>query len=252
MVPFLALALALAPVPEPNPDVLILFADDAGYRASPALEAPYEGPLEFLPGAAGPGRFRVLVAEGDGPPKAFDLHLPRPVNDLGTFVGQRVRLVAKATDKGLWPARIERLQVAGAQTRDGLFARSPWQPPAARRLQKSVQTFIIRSGAQAAGLYPVSGTGADTAATRLLAREFRVPEIDWNKQMAVCVAVGLRTDVERLTVTRAVVKDGAMTVAYRFEKPAGMAGGFGYPAETVLVPRFDGPVRFEEESAPAR
>ncbi len=251
MVSLLAVSLLLAaPVPETNPDVLVLFAGDEAYRAVTAIEARYEGPLEFVPRPGGPGQFRLRIAEGDGEVRPCFLHLPRAIADLGPFAGQRVRILGKMTEQGLWPARIERLTVAGAVGRDGILARSLWQPPSARRLMRPVQTFVMRSGTQAAPLIPLGRTTAEEAATRWLERELRVPAIDWNRQMVVCVAIGLRTDVERLTITRTTPREGSLTVFYRLEKlPKGQSGGFGYPAETVLVPRFDGSIRFEEEGA---
>jgi hypothetical protein len=76
-----------------------------------------------------------------------------------------------------------------------------------------------------------------------------VPAIDWKKQMLVGVSAGLKgQDAERLTITRVAVADKIMTVYYRLEKPAGDAGGFGYPAEAALVERFDGEVRLEVDA----
>jgi hypothetical protein len=240
-----------APVPEGNPDVLALFADDPAYRAATAVESRYEGTLEFLPVPGNPGRYRLLVPEGDGKTQTYELHLPKPNADLGTFVGNSVRVTGKLTDKGLWPGKIERRTVAGGPGRDGVLARGFWQPPAAQRIKGPAQSFVLKSGEQVAGLLPLRGTNPARAASDLVAQSLRVPEIDWNKQMVVCVALGLRTDVERLTITQAVARDGVLTVTYRLQKfPAGMANGFGYPAETALVPKFDGTVRFQEEGAP--
>jgi hypothetical protein len=46
------------------------------------------------------------------------------------------------------------------------------------------------------------------------------------------------------------VKDGTLTISFRLPERPGGTPGFGYPAETVLVDRFDGPVRVEEDRAP--
>jgi hypothetical protein len=231
--------------------VLSLFADDVAYRAATAVESRYEGTLEFLPVPGGPGRYRIQVPEGDGKIQTYELHLPKAFPDLGTFAGQPVRLTGKLTEKGLWPGKIERRQVAGGPTRDGVFARGGWQPPTAQRIAKQAQTYVFRSGDQLAGLLPVRGPTPGQAASEVLAQSLRVPEIDWGKQMLVCVALGLRTDVERLTITRALAGEGVLTVYYRVQRtPAGMSSGFGYPAETALVSRFDGTVRFQEEGVP--
>jgi hypothetical protein len=253
MIPLLTFSLLLvAPVPESNSEVLVLFAEDAAYRASSALEARYEGRLTFLPAQAGvPGRFRLLVTEGDGQVHPYDLRMPRPVLELSPHVGQMVRIVGKNTEQGLWPGRLERLRQTGGLGPDGVIARSPWQPAAARRIQRQVQTHVIRSADQAASLMLLNGPASGETAGRLLARELGRPEIDWNRQMVVCVAAGLKTDVERLTIRRTVVKGQTLTVYYELTGFAGgKSQGFGYPAETVLVPRFDGTIRFAQVTGP--
>ena len=74
--------------------------------------------------------------------------------------------------------------------------------------------------------------------------------VDWNKYMGVTVAAGLRgADVDHLAVTRVEVKDRTLTVFYRLSVGPG-PGGFGYPAETVLLDRFDGTVHAEEDPTP--
>ncbi len=65
--------------------------------------------------------------------------------------------------------------------------------------------------------------------------------------MLVTVCAGLRTDIERLTIAKAHVEGGRLTISY---KTTAGAKGFGYPAETVLIDRFDGPVRFVEDAVP--
>ena len=69
----------------------------------------------------------------------------------------------------------------------------------------------------------------DEAANGLMAQKLGGPAIDWNKQMLVTVAAGLRGgDVDRLAVTRVEVKDRTMTVFYRLS---------GSPARAASVTR---------------
>jgi hypothetical protein len=81
-----------------------------------------------------------------------------------------------------------------------------------------------------------------------MAQRLNVAGIDWRKQMVVSVSAGLRADAGRLMVTRVAVRDGALVVSYRLEAAADGSAGFGCPAETVLVDRFDGAVRLEAEA----
>ena len=121
----------------------------------------------------------------------------------------------------------------------------------ARKIGKRV--LVYHSGQELAKALRLSGDDVEAAATEWIAQKLDAPAVDWNKQMLVTVAAGLRgADVDRLAVTRVEVKDKTMTVFYRLSADRG-AAGFGYPAETVLVDRIDGAVRAEEEpAAPAK
>jgi hypothetical protein len=96
-------------------------------------------------------------------------------------------------------------------------------------------------------------TGADPgpAATAALARMLQVPTIDWDRQMVLTVAVGLRNS-EQLSVTKLERDGNKLTVRYRVTPSDPGATGIGYPAETVLVERSDGNVSFVEEKVPAK
>jgi hypothetical protein len=149
---------------------------------------------------------------------------------------------------------------------DGVFARTFWQPAAA--LHKGGHHYVFRDGKALAEAMKVTGASADETATAMLAKQLGVKAIDWKKQMVVTVAAGLQgAEADRLFITRVAVKDDALTVYYELRveeklqppgekddaKPApkgggGGAGGFGYPAETVLVNRYDGTIRLKDET----
>jgi hypothetical protein len=257
-----ALLVALAPLPEPKPDVLVLFAADPEYRAARGAESTYEGTLQFHREPGRTEHYRLLSQDGVGKPVVQELYLPKRASELAVHVGQRVRLVGKVTSveidgkarEQLWPARLERLVAAGNREagEGGVFARCFWQPAGARKVGKT--TVVYRNGQQLAQALKIEGGTAAASASNEMAQKLGVSEIDWKKQMVVCVAAGLcGPDVTRLTITRVAVKDAQLTVFYKLERggkddPA--AGGFGYPAETVLVNRIEGPVRFEQEPDP--
>jgi hypothetical protein len=144
---------------------------------------------------------------------------------------------------------------------DGVFARCAWQPAGA--LQVGEKQYVFRDGKQVADAMKLKGdTAAETAAAQL-AQRLNVKGIDWQKQMVVTVAAGLKGgDADRLRVTRAVRKDQTLTIYYtlRVEQPPPddkpmsppQATGFGCPAETVLVPRFDGTVKVQREDDPPK
>ena len=66
---------------------------------------------------------------------------------------------------------------------------------------------------------------------------------------------------DKLSITRAVVADDELTLYYELRaedalaaptkdiaKAVAKGGGFGCPAETILVPRFDGKIRLKDET----
>jgi hypothetical protein len=144
---------------------------------------------------------------------------------------------------------------------DGVYSRVYWQPTAA--LHRGSRHFVFRDGKALAEAMGITGSAADETATAKIAELLGVKTIDWQKQMIVTVAAGLHgADVDRLTISRAVVKDDVLTLYYELRaedrlkppaekddgKPSPKLGGFGYPAETVLVPRTDGAIRLKDET----
>lgn len=254
-----------APEAPAAPKPLVLLAGTDEYKAAKGMEAVYEGAIENNPGdgtVGKPTRFNAYRFKGkDGTGKEFvrELYVPGKAFLLASFVGKRVRITGKLADTAadgkvyaeLWPARLEEATVAIAahSAADGVYARCSWQPDEARRVGERV--FVYRNGRELALGLRLTGDGTDETANALMARKLGTPAIDWDKRMVVAVAAGLRGgDVDRLTVTRVEVKDGTMTVFYRLPGKPG-TGGFGYPAETILVDRCDGAVHaVPEPTAP--
>jgi hypothetical protein len=259
------LCLAAGPAAEP-PAAVPLCAAEEWYRSAKAREETIEGVVERNPGTGRigtPARFnpyRLAWTDGAGKAVVRELYAPGKGHVLAAHLGQRVRVAGKLVDTEadgktypeLWPARLEPLTGALPATRpeSGVYARCWWQPQAVLRPQ--AQTHVIRGGQELARHLRLTGSGPlDEAATSHLAQRLRVPGIDWKKHMLVTVGASLRgAGAERLTIDRVAVKDGVLTVSYHLEFPPGGPSGLGFPAETVLVDRFDGEVRFEETTAP--
>jgi hypothetical protein len=247
-----------------RPGVVALLAGEDAYQAAKGTETIHEGVIErnTATGLIGtPARFnsyRLTVQDGTGKSITRDLYVPGKEYLLAPHVGQRVRVVGKVvvTEAGgktyteLWPARLESLSaaLADAPGADGVFARCTWQPAEAQR--RGARHYVFRDGRQLARVMGLSGESADETAAKLLAQNLSVPALDWKKFMAVTVCAGLKgPEADRLTITRVAVDGDTLTVRYRLSASPG-AAGIGYPAETVLVERFDGPVRVEEEKGP--
>jgi hypothetical protein len=234
------------------PEAVPLFAAEPWYREAKEVEAVFEGVVERTPGTGrvGPPRrfnaYRLAWTDATGTVVVRELYAPGKAQLLTPYLGQRVRVAGKAVDteadgttyREIWPARLEEL---GA---DGILARCYWRP--GDGLQREPRCSVFRGGADLAPPFGLSGGGADKAATALMAQRLNVADIDWRKQMVLSVSAGLRADAGRLTVTRVAVRAGALVVSYRLA--ADGAAGFGCPAETVLVDRYDGAVRLEAEA----
>jgi hypothetical protein len=227
-----------------------LLAGEPDYVAQKAPEIIYEGFLQQQPDLGPPGRFhpyRLSVRER-GRGFTYLLYLPGKGDRLEAWVGQEVRLAGKLVPVGegaqriqeLWPAYLELPNRRGPGA-DGIYARAAWQPTADR--VQGTRYFVFRDGAGLARAMHITGESAAETATKLLARQLRVPAIDWKKQMLVTVTAGLRgAEADRLIITQVAPGDGTLTITYKLEATKG-AEGFGYPSESVLVNRHDGAVR---------
>jgi len=260
------LLLLLAAAEPPRPGVLSLLDQNEQYRKAAAAEVTRDGLVERTPA---PGRagavsrfnaFRLRYQDEAGKEVVRELHVPGKAYLVSSHLGKKVRVRGKQIDTRadgktyheLWPAWLEPLTEALAATpgADGIYARCDWQPDEARA--RGLRKYVFRSGEELARAMRVSGPSAAETATALLARRLRLPAIDWNKHVLVCVSAGLQGPaVEGLVIVRAAGQGGGLRISYRLV--AGHGGlGFGYPAQSALVPRSSGEVRFEQEPAPKK
>jgi hypothetical protein len=265
---FLTLLILMLLVTVAHAEPLIVLADDAEYKAAKSSETVFEGVLERTPPPGtlgGPSRFnpfRLKVKDG-----AHELYVGGRAVRVSVHVGAKVRITGKLVEvevdgkkrTELWPARLESLGETVVEApppppkppMDGVLARCNWQPAAAMTLKGG--RYIIRDPETLAREMKVTGTDLRTAATATMARMLRVETIDWNKQMIVTISVGLRgSSADKLTVTKVEMDGTTLMVTYRLSASEPGGTGIGYPAETVLVDRTDGAVRFVEDKAPPK
>lgn len=203
------------------PDGIVVLAEERTYQAAREPEQSWEGTLErnSSTGKLGESGFCPFRLTGKG--FAMDLHVPARPQVIAVRVGQNVRITGKKIDGRLWPGRLEVLAepvVKQPPPRpalpEGVRAQCAWQPDSA--LQRGARQYVFRDGKSLAQALRLQGASAGETATRQLAQKLGVTEIDWNKQMLVTIAAGLRgAEAERLVVTRAVVVDRILTVSYR-------------------------------------
>ena len=249
-----------------RPTPVVVLAEDADYKTAKAIETTVEGVLERTPSKGtlgGSSRFNPYRIAAK--PTVRELFVDKKAPLLAVLVGQRVRVVGKLVEVDvdgekrteLWAARIEPMAEAVVEVpppppkaaEDGVIARGTWQPAAA--LTQKGGRYVFRDGAALAQAMRMTGADPAALAAASLAKSLRVPNIDWSKQMVVTVSAGLRgADADKLTVTKVAIEDSQLTIHYRLSVSGPNASGFGYPAETVLIDRFEGPVRYVEDKAP--
>jgi hypothetical protein len=83
-----------------------------------------------------------------------------------------------------------------------------------------------------------------------------LPEVDFERQMVLAVFLGQRSSGGHSVRIESVKRDGdelAVSVSVRSPPPGGMVTmALTQPYDIVVVERFDGPVRFEEQAAAAQ
>jgi hypothetical protein len=150
----------------------------------------------------------------------------------------------------LGTASAEQTPGRGGEDRDlKMLARGVWPV----RHEKPAQ-LILRNGEELAMAHGVDRKNARQKRFQLAAMEdvallLKVRGIDWDKQMIVVVAAGAQpTGGYSVEVLSQAVKDGTLTVNWRLNKPADGAAvtqAVTYPAQMVLIERFEGPVKFD-------
>jgi hypothetical protein len=138
----------------------------------------------------------------------------------------------------------------GGEDRDvKILARGVW----AVRHEKPTQ-LVIRNAEELGRAHGIAARDAkekrfQTDVTADVAELLKVKTIDWDKQMLIVVAAGTKpTSGYRVEVRTLSAKDKTLTVHWKLHSPA--PGGIvttalTYPAQMVLVERFDGPVKFD-------
>ena len=124
-----------------------------------------------------------------------------------------------------------------------IIARASWthSPVDVKSPGKDKVQLVLRTAAELAVAVPMAEGRAN------LAKELKVKDIDWTKQMLVVVSGGTqRKGGFRVEVTGLEMKGETLTVKWKITPPKGLATqALTHPAEVVLVPAFAGKVVFD-------
>lgn len=252
----LVAALVQAPPAQaaPRPPSLVIFGRERWYQEVRGDEEPFVGILERLPGAVRGSRTAYrLVMHVEGRPVAREVFIGPDPNVLAPYVGQRVTLTGTAVDlkvEGkmryeIWPARLDVGGAAAPVPATQVLARAPWNMKDRGVIKVGVgqQQLVIRGNQE---LLAVAGGPAEA---RAMLQALGVPAVDWKTQMLLLVAAGVQPNKSHtLEVTSIEDRDKTLVVGWRLNRPGpkeAIIAGFANPAQLVLVPRFDGPVKFE-------
>jgi hypothetical protein len=113
---------------------------------------------------------------------------------------------------------------------------------------------VIRSAEELATAHDVAPKDAkekrfQASVTADVAQLLKVKTIDWDKQMLVVAAAGMKpTGGYRVEFREVSIKDKTLTVRWELHSPAPgttVTQAITYPAQMALVERFDGPVKFD-------
>jgi hypothetical protein len=243
---------------------LVLLANQEWYKTAAGEEKAFEGTLELNIGGGGIGKpkrfntYRLTWTDPEGARHTRELYAPGQAQFLALQLGKRVRIVGKAVETKvedrtyaeIWPARLEPAGKYSPDLERGILARCAWQPNAAKR--QGFSLWKITNGLELARHMGIFGRDVEQPSVERLTKEMKVAALDWNKRMVVTLSAGLHAKGETLRITRVRLQDKVLTVFYHLEVPSDAVPGLGYPAETVLIDRFNGEIRVEEETPPVK
>ncbi len=255
---FLLAALVQVPGADPDRPSLVIFGRERWYQAVKGDEEVFTGVLERLPGGGRNQRNSfVLVMRGDVRNPSREVFVGEDTRALLPFVNRRVRITGMAVDLRvdsrmryeIWPARIELEGRGVGGGRPGqILARLDWQarlpPGGVVRLGAGQQQAAIRSGVEF--FKAVNGNREEA---REIVRGLGVDDIDWRTQMVLVVTGGVQQSTGyAVEITNIDIKNQTMTVSWRLQRPGPrdpMILKPSHPAQIVVVPRFEGNVRFD-------
>lgn len=248
-----ALAAAPAQAPARPAASLTLLGNERWYQQVKGDEETFVGVLERIPASARDQRSAYRLAmTTDGRPTYREVFIGSDSRALAPYVGQKVRLVGMTVDLKvdgrtryeIWPARLE----TGDEKPEGMrvLARTAWTAkfdPKVIKAGAGAEQVVLRSPEE---LLKAAGSRAEAEA---ILRALNIKDMDWKNQMLIGVTGGVQPNTGySVEITGLDVRDKTLTVQWRLNKPGPkdlVTVKFIHPAEILLVPSFDGPVRFD-------
>ena len=238
----------------------VLFTKEKWYQNQKGKEQTFSGTLKANKQVGiGFGRYVPYRLEMKKGQRGIYVGSKRKI--LAPYVGKKVKIVGKAVDRRLegqtyreiWPASVEIIQEEkggeeGEEEKEGkgevkIQARAYWRAssrPGTKAIRQAVRS--------AAELKKVTGSGTEEAAMQRAKRMLKVNSIDFDKQTLIIVSAGAKpTGGYRVEVKKVIADGKTLTVKWKLHSPRGLVTqAFTHPAEGILVPKFEGKVKFEQ------
>ena len=262
----LLLLAALAPM-QIDTTTVIVFGRDRWYQTVRGDEETFTGVLQRIPGTGLNSRNAfTLVMGDDGKNTTREVFIGADNRNLAGFLNRRVRITGMAVDLKvdgrmkyeIWPAKIELIgggpvivgPVVGPVGGDGgigLIASADWQigiPSGVVPLIGTGQVQrVAKSQDELLGLF-----GGKQAQVDAAYRALGVKKIDFRKNMFVLASGGVcRGAGHSVEITGLNLLNQTLLVSWAVRSPAGnpAVGNPTHPAKLLIIPRYDGPVRFD-------
>jgi hypothetical protein len=234
---------------------VVVFGRDKWYQAVRGDEEVFTGLLEKSPGGGRNARTSYcLVMQVEGKPVTREVFVGEETRLLLPFVNRKVKITGMGVDLKvdqrmryeIWPARVE-LDGRGGGGRDGdILARADWEAklPQFRQIGQGQEQAVVRTPQEFA---KVCNNSKDEA--RAILKALGVEDIDFRREMLLIVTGGVQLSTTTVEVTGIDARERSMTVTWRINKPSREPAvrKHTHPAQILVVPRFDGQVKFEQK-----
>jgi len=242
----------LLQTPAADPNSVTVFGKELWYQSVRGDEDVFVGTLERTTGRNQRNAYCLVMKEGVKT-VTRELFVGEATKQLQPFVGRTVKVTGMAVDLKvdnraryeIWPNRVE---VDGGKGDDNIIARADYQAkmPQLSKIGAGAEKVVITSSDDF--LKACNGSRDEM---RKIQQALRVDDINFRREMLIIVTAGvvetLNHSVEILDVS---TRGETMTVTWRLNKPDPKAVKqlkWNHPAQLVVVPRFDGQVKFVEK-----
>ncbi len=245
-----------------DPATVVIFGREAWYQAVRGDEESFIGVLQRIPGTGRESRnaFCIVMA-ADGKNNTREVFIGTGNPNLLPFLNRRVRLTGMSVDLKvdgrmryeIWPAKLEVAGggpiIVGGMGGDpvNIITSTDWGvtigPGAVPLIGTGQIQLLCRNPDQL-----LNAMGGKQKSVDNLYRSLNVKNIDFRRNMVLFVSGGIcRGAGHTVEITNLTMNDQTLQVRWALRSPAGnpALGNLTHPSKVLIIPRSDGPVRFD-------